>query len=730
MRPVSRPALLFLTVLNLASLVRCTGTEGPSGPSSDAAQDLPPTPEDGATDGPDGRPIEETFPDGPAEDRGAEADTAASDRHAPDGDDGVPAADSSGTDAGLDAWGPEDVPDAPVACPVATSFAPAPSSVCVPSCRATGAWSNDQLIQPRFTLTVGATSASLAFYLSIRCGSTTRHTESSLAMAPGPTPGTLRPAEGTGFSGALTLDADCRWTGTLRTALSVSGMTCPAEYPVTLRRHLGPPVIVGPTELVLDEGAVREELFRVDDPDCAPDSDLILVRPPWWARLVRLTRQHWSLRLAPGLDASGATTLELRALGDGARHGMEADDHSLRVTVREVRGGGCLRDGDCPACYHCRAGACRLRQACGSEEACPGDSRCHEGECERRCATHAQCPLGAVCADGRCQRHPTCADSRDCRPGEACRGGRCTATPCARDAECRGTEVCLGGACQHVPCAPCPSGLGCGRAVDGGHSFCTRRCVADGDCPAHLGLCHEGLCVERRPCVVSRRPAVCDAETPCGAGEVCVGSDCVAVQPCLPGRPCLLGAPSCASDTDCWADHRCMTVSTGAAGVRLCVLRRLLNCATPADCPGGGSCWNGVCACPRDGGSCGEGNACVSYAPIPPAAILVCMSTRDLTAWCPPASVCVGGMCRPPASELPRDLPCRDRCDGGRVCDVPRVDCGGDRLLTGVCRDLPRECPAPAATVCGCDGRTYPSDCERFRASVPERAPGACGASP
>jgi hypothetical protein len=75
--------------------------------------------------------------------------------------------------------------------------------------------------------------------------------------------------------------------------------------------------------------------------------------------------------------------------------------------------------------------------------------------------------------------------------------------------------------------------------------------------------------------------------------------------------------------------------------------------------------------------------------------------------------------------------PCGGRlgigCDRGLFCDFPTGTCGSD-LAEGTCARIPRFCARmiTIGPVCGCNGRTYPNNCQRRQAIVAKLHDGRC----
>lgn len=63
-----------------------------------------------------------------------------------------------------------------------------------------------------------------------------------------------------------------------------------------------------------------------------------------------------------------------------------------------------------------------------------------------------------------------------------------------------------------------------------------------------------------------------------------------------------------------------------------------------------------------------------------------------------------------------------ESCAGGAICLRPVGHCQGE----GTCVDGGFDCPALFAPACGCDGRSYPNECDAQRRGTGVVRPGAC----
>jgi hypothetical protein len=77
------------------------------------------------------------------------------------------------------------------------------------------------------------------------------------------------------------------------------------------------------------------------------------------------------------------------------------------------------------------------------------------------------------------------------------------------------------------------------------------------------------------------------------------------------------------------------------------------------------------------------------------------------------------------AAKLGEKCNIRSRCVHGLRCDPSPEQCGAAQP-EGTCVKVRQLCFQLYRPVCGCNGRTYPNDCQRIRVAVGKRHNGKC----
>ncbi|MFN3201068.1 MAG: Kazal-type serine protease inhibitor domain-containing protein [Bradymonadia bacterium] len=315
-------------------------------------------------------------------------------------------------------------------------------------------------------------------------------------------------------------------------------------------------------------------------------------------------------------------------------------------------------------------------------------------------------------------------DTAWCRTAAAARALNGDTRACA-EASAGGGSLCVDG----PPCAlgiPCPDGLAC--------TWPTGQC--DG-----LGSC------QRMP------EALCDGVEVCGCDGITWPDRCAAagvgiqaVGPCPPlpcddAQPCPSGAICSRPEGQCGGPGQCTARPSHCEGpdAPVCgcdgrthrnaceAARAMTTVMAQGPCPPG-PCLNARdCGfgqwCSRPAGQCGGQGECapLSTACAQPGGSVCGCDRRSYDDAC--AAATAGTTVR-----LQGECVCEDNAQCAQDHRCTKAQCGD---ATGRCVARPDACPAPreGQQVCGCDGRTWPSECHARQNGVDVRDEGPCPSS-